>query len=239
MAYTAIGDVAVDVENVYGTDLTTSVIQATITGGLAGKIGVNAVDAANCTGIAVFDSSSSLVTDGEDTVCIGLVDSDDVETAGTGTLTIAAPNTNSDRTLSLPDAAGEMYNQGNILGTVSQSGGVPTGAIIERGSNANGEFVKFADGTLICTFKEFQAIPGGTGASSLTETWTYPHAFSPTPDYVNASRGTLATTDVARTTTTAQRTGSRTTTTCNFFTVVTTTTSSETRIDVTAIGRWF
>lgn len=39
----------------------------------------------------------------------------------------------------------------DILGTVSQSGGVPTGAIIERGSNANGEYVKFADGTMICS----------------------------------------------------------------------------------------
>jgi len=90
MVYTAVGDVAVEVENVYGTALTTSVIQATITGGLAGKIGVNAVDAADCTGITVFDSSSSLVTDGADTVCIGLVDADDVATAGTGTLTITA-----------------------------------------------------------------------------------------------------------------------------------------------------
>ena len=44
-----------------------------------------------------------------------------------------------------------IYSQSNILGTVSQSGGVPTGAIIERGSNANGEFVKYADGTLICS----------------------------------------------------------------------------------------
>lgn len=43
----------------------------------------------------------------------------------------------------------ELYHTGNILGTVSQSSGVPTGAIIERGSNANGEYVKFADGTLI------------------------------------------------------------------------------------------
>ena len=39
----------------------------------------------------------------------------------------------------------------NVLGTVSQSGGLPTGAIIQRGSNANGEFVRFADGTQICT----------------------------------------------------------------------------------------
>ena len=42
------------------------------------------------------------------------------------------------------------FNKANILGTVSQSGGIPTGAVIERGSNANGEYVKFADGTMIC-----------------------------------------------------------------------------------------
>lgn len=46
--------------------------------------------------------------------------------------------------------ADNAYNKENILGTVSQSGGVPTGAIIERGSNANGEYVRFADGTQIC-----------------------------------------------------------------------------------------
>ena len=90
MVYSAIGDVAVDVENVYGTDLTTSVIQATMTGGLAGKIGVLAVEAADCTAATVFDSSSSLVTDGTSRVCIGRADSLDVETAGTGTLTITA-----------------------------------------------------------------------------------------------------------------------------------------------------
>jgi len=37
-----------------------------------------------------------------------------------------------------------------ILGTVSQSSGVPTGAIIESGSNANGHYIKHADGTMIC-----------------------------------------------------------------------------------------
>lgn len=36
----------------------------------------------------------------------------------------------------------------NWVGTVSQSG---QSSVIERGSNANGEFVKFADGTMICT----------------------------------------------------------------------------------------
>lgn len=37
-----------------------------------------------------------------------------------------------------------------MVGTVSQVGAVPTGAIIERGSNANGHFTKYADGTMIC-----------------------------------------------------------------------------------------
>lgn len=47
-------------------------------------------------------------------------------------------------------ARSRTYHSRNILGTVSQSAGIPTGAIIERGSNANGEFVRFADGTQIC-----------------------------------------------------------------------------------------
>lgn len=37
-----------------------------------------------------------------------------------------------------------------LLGTVSQAGGMPTGAVFESGSNANGTYVKFADGTMIC-----------------------------------------------------------------------------------------
>ena len=43
-----------------------------------------------------------------------------------------------------------IFGRRSILGTVSQSAGVPTGAVIQRGSNANGEFVRFADGTQIC-----------------------------------------------------------------------------------------
>ncbi|MDV4144707.1 DUF2793 domain-containing protein [Shimia sp. FJ5] len=38
----------------------------------------------------------------------------------------------------------------DILGTVAYAGGVPTGAILERGSNGNGEYVRFADGSQIC-----------------------------------------------------------------------------------------
>lgn len=43
----------------------------------------------------------------------------------------------------------QVYSQASILGVVAQSGGIPTGAIIERGSNANGRYTKYADGTVI------------------------------------------------------------------------------------------
>ena len=67
----------------------------------------------------------------------------------------------------------EIYTQASILGTVSQSGGVPTGAIIQRGSNANGEFVRFADGTQICwvpsAVQEIATASGGIHQSALYE----------------------------------------------------------------------
>lgn len=44
------------------------------------------------------------------------------------------------------------WNAHNVVGNVSQAGGLPTGSIIERGSNGWGEFIRFADGTQICTF---------------------------------------------------------------------------------------
>ncbi|HHX7063268.1 TPA: hypothetical protein ACVGOK_000458 [Pseudomonas aeruginosa] len=47
-------------------------------------------------------------------------------------------------------SSGALYSRDSILGAVSQSSGAPTGAVIQRGSNANGEFVRFADGTQIC-----------------------------------------------------------------------------------------
>jgi len=65
----------------------------------------------------------------------------------------------------------QVYSRDNILGTVSESGGVPTGAIIERGSNANGEFVKYADGTMICKMSDL--VQGGTIEKDLT----YPATF--------------------------------------------------------------
>lgn len=50
-------------------------------------------------------------------------------------------------------------------------------AVIERGSNANGEYVKFADGTMICTFNS-----GSLGSDKSTlNTCVFPAAFVSNP----------------------------------------------------------
>lgn len=79
-----------------------------------------------------------------------------------------------------------FYLQSNILGTVSQAGGVPTGAIIERGSNANGEYVRFADGTQICWMTPSTALatPTATGSgfqSASALAVDFPAVFSAAP----------------------------------------------------------
>lgn len=80
----------------------------------------------------------------------------------------------------------EVITNLNLLGAVSQSAGVPTGAIIQRGSNANGEFVRFADGTQICQhrFSLDLAISSAFmgGFRSTSQGWTFPAAFAASPE---------------------------------------------------------
>ena len=71
----------------------------------------------------------------------------------------------------------EAYHNQNLLGTVSQTSGSPTGAVIERGSNANGEYVRFADGTQICNAKVLIKAAADVTTGNKSETWTYPAAF--------------------------------------------------------------
>lgn len=67
---------------------------------------------------------------------------------------------------------------------------VSSGGIIERGSNANGEYVKFADGTMICTGTVIVA------ANTYTSAWTFPVAFSATPMCHSLTAGAASGTNV-------------------------------------------
>lgn len=87
----------------------------------------------------------------------------------------------------------QCYLNTDIIGTVSQSGGVPTGAIIETGSNANGTYTKYADGTMICNgaisitltiTTATGSLYVSTGAASIT----YPATFIATPKHLSVTQ---------------------------------------------------
>jgi hypothetical protein len=131
------------------------------------------------------------------------------------------------------------YSRGNVLGTVSQSSGTPTGAVLQRGSTANGEFVRMADGTQICTHKLNLLL---NSYNNVTADWTFPKAFIGTPnviqtasnsgsDYVNCGAGQFG----------LARQGTGTTMVGLTLTgIVTLNAGAEVRdVRVTAIGRWF
>ena len=74
-----------------------------------------------------------------------------------------------------PTRQARAYTNKNIVGDVSQSAGVPTGAIIQRGSNANGQFTRFADGSQVCRISLITVADVGTD-------WTFPIAFANIPN---------------------------------------------------------
>lgn len=110
-------------------------------------------------------------------------------TAATATLVTDAADTTAGRALVVGAGAAQLdatlYRRGNVLGAVAQAAGVPTGAVIERGNNANGSYVRFADGTQICwqaatvTTSISTAFLGGFRSPSTT--WTFPAEFSAAP----------------------------------------------------------
>lgn len=120
---------------------------------------------------------------------VGYVEDEDVAVRYDGTAWQSYSLANAD-TVDGKHAA-DFYQPSNILGTVSQSGGIPTGAVIERGSNANGEYVKFADGTMICTrTKTYPAVTVSTTNYTILDNDSanlqFPASFIATP-YVAAA----------------------------------------------------
>lgn len=122
--------------------------------------------------------------------------------------------------------ADAAYQPSNILGTVSQSGGIPTGAILEGGSNANGTYLRLADGTQFC----FASI---ASSASADVTWTFPVAFSLAPSQCGSGVGT-GTTNVRSLTTSSVGT-----TSLAFRVVDATNTRVAATANILVMGRWF
>jgi len=66
--------------------------------------------------------------------------------SGTGTLTISAPNTNTDRSLTLPDGAGEILTDASTLSSSNLSGALPAidGSAL---TGISSDYVKLGSGT--------------------------------------------------------------------------------------------
>lgn len=140
-----------------------------------------------------FTDNSTVFADNGDATKKLAFECSAITTATTRTLTMANENVDLGAM-----AANIAFRRGNILGTVSQSAGVPTGAAIESGSNANGTYTRYADGSQICNFRDATGLPSNTATGSLFRsgapgTWTFPIAFlTGTKPYAGANSETGA-----------------------------------------------
>lgn len=67
------------------------------------------------------------------------------------------------------------FGPGNVVGTVSEAAGVPTGAVVESGSTSDGDYTRWADGTQIC-WVAIDTVFDQT--RRLVADWTFPKPFA-------------------------------------------------------------
>ncbi|MAU94916.1 DUF2793 domain-containing protein [Marinibacterium profundimaris] len=81
----------------------------------------------------------------------------------------------SDTTAGRLARADYAYGPGNLLGQVSDFQGTPTGAVIESGTAGGGRYIRWADGTQICTA---ELVLSHAGAERLEAYWSFPKDFA-------------------------------------------------------------
>jgi len=131
----------------------------------------------------------------------------------------------------------QVYSRNNILATVTQSAGVPTGGIIERGAVSptnRGQYIRYADGTQICWSYNAGDLASSSSSGNVfrttTEvTWTFPVAFIEAP-VVTVS------TDIASR---WGAVGAVTSTTVDFRQYSATSVTATVATKLMAVGRWF
>jgi hypothetical protein len=119
-----------------------------------------------------------------------------------------------------------------IVGTVSQSGGNPTGALFELGSGSNGLYARFANGSQICSHTLAAGnvdVATGSVFRSATFTWTFPAAFSVAPAVSPCSASISLWGSAAVPSTTA----------CGLRLLSPVTIGTSQDAQVIAVGRWF
>ena len=130
----------------------------------------------------------------------------------------------------------QVFSRDNVVGTVSQTGGVPTGAVVESGSNANGSYTRWADGTQICTVETDTLVCDvavGAVYSSTSTTVSWPVSFvSPGPSLATSASRVLG--SIAHWA--GSCSANNTQVTVRLLTAVS---GASGTVRVTAMGRWF
>lgn len=71
------------------------------------------------------------------------------------------------------------FSPANLLGTVALSGAMPTGAVIETGTTAQGRYTRFADGTQIAMISGASLVANNNKKADWT--WAFPADFAAPP----------------------------------------------------------
>lgn len=125
-----------------------------------------------------------------------------------------------------------LIGQNNLVGTVSQSGGIATGDPFERGGNGNGRWWRTADGTQRAARDDFLVFGLTTADGGLYRsgsfTWTFPQAFAGPPLPVIAPLDPQCVAVIESVSKTAVT-----------FRVLSTVSKSFARVSLSATGRWF
>jgi hypothetical protein len=132
-----------------------------------------------------------------------------------------------------------------IVGAVSQAAGLPTGALIESGLNSNGAYIRWADGTQICSQAGSINPTMATASGALFSNdeagqyvWTFPAAFVAIPTM--SSGVSRATFDSRRVFITYNGDNPVTATQAKLsFASTTSAASLGLRLHAVAFGRWF
>ena len=158
-----------------------------------------------------------------------------VEGLITGTAVVSSgTDTTAGRLLTTAAGPAQAFRRGNILGAVSQSGGVPTGAIIEEGSNANGNFTKYANGTVIMSMRRTES---RSASGTLTTNVTLPLTLS---EDVATGRGSVTATVNSATPQNATSISVNDTDSTTAIEVrILRSNATDTSFYVTLVGRWF
>ena len=175
-------------------------------------------------------------------------------TLGGSAITETASDLTAGRLLKVGAGAGQLdpalYSRSTVLGNVAHMAGQPTGALFERGSNANGNYLRFADGTQICSRKvQVSGLSINTSMGSLYRANVGDFAFPAVFSVVDAVGVTLMGSQNASIRNTAgvlkTRQGSSvsdadwTGITLWSSASITGTASETTNLSLFAIGRWF